>query len=311
MRARWAPPKSRSNEATGHLVDLIYAPFIVIGEEKKKKESWALASARAARRCSNIGTQPSICLRWACKCIQCTGPGQCTSACRAALHTCDSAGRLLRYAARCRFRIPPCPNVASHCFQTHADSNRPDLRAQRCVQWHWPSGCGWTTNYHRPDGWRRPSPGKCCSPNPFGLPVQHQNAAERHGRRWHYWAGERANGVDPPTRRHRQEKFNSKEDDSWCEETQWPGSSPYPFHDDTPRGAFCHWNCNFFTSLYAHNGCWQIPLSKGSKTPTTFITLLPVPVSSQPPGPHFRWRRVQSPHWCCFIVGNCRHLLWD
>ena len=61
MRPRWASPKSRSNEATGYLVDLIYAPFIVIVEEKKKKkkESWALASARVTRRCSNSGTQPS------------------------------------------------------------------------------------------------------------------------------------------------------------------------------------------------------------------------------------------------------------
>ena len=61
MRARWASPKSRSNEATGYLVDLIYAPFIVIVEEKKekKRKSWALASARVTRRCSNSGTQPS------------------------------------------------------------------------------------------------------------------------------------------------------------------------------------------------------------------------------------------------------------
>ena len=61
MCARWASPKLRSNEATGYLVDLIYAPFIVIVEkkERKKKESLALASARATRRCSNSGTQPS------------------------------------------------------------------------------------------------------------------------------------------------------------------------------------------------------------------------------------------------------------
>ena len=59
--ARRASPKSRSNEATGYLVDLIYAPFIIIVEKKKrkKKESWALASARATRRCSNSDMQPS------------------------------------------------------------------------------------------------------------------------------------------------------------------------------------------------------------------------------------------------------------
>ena len=49
MRARWAPPKSRSKEATGHLVDLIYAPFIVIGEEKRKERELSISQRKSCK----------------------------------------------------------------------------------------------------------------------------------------------------------------------------------------------------------------------------------------------------------------------
>ena len=112
MRARWASPKSRSNEATGYLVDLIYAPFIVIVEEKKKKKRELSISQRKSyktlfKQCyatvdSALGA-----------CNQCTGPGQCTRARMQSSATYIYANRPGRYAARCRSRIPPCPNVLS------------------------------------------------------------------------------------------------------------------------------------------------------------------------------------------------------
>ena len=63
MRARWASSKSRSCEATGHIVDLIYAPSIVIVEKKKEKKELTIKDLQEVVQMvvRNVNL-PSVCM---------------------------------------------------------------------------------------------------------------------------------------------------------------------------------------------------------------------------------------------------------
>ena len=149
IRARWASPKSRSNEATDSpcWFDLFMPRLSSLWRKKEKKESWALASARAARHCSNF-KQRYAAVDSALGAHAFNAPDR--DNVQAHAEQCHiHANRPGRYAARCRSRIPPCPNVSIHIcvhgkvfkrktWQTSKEANPPYAKFSAILDYRGP-----------------------------------------------------------------------------------------------------------------------------------------------------------------------------